>query len=256
MDGETGCASSISEKQYHLTRGTSIFTAELYALNLAFKNIKDLDLNHIAIFTDSLSVVLALRNIYSTSALMNDVKDNIRECQDKDIEVVWIPSHVGLEGNEHVDGLAKEATRLENVAQIGWELGEIKNEIRKLGSLMEECKMEWLGSGIFLSGVKKETTRWKSTDQLDRRNQIVIARLRTGHTHLTHSFWMSGRNSPDICDYCNNSIISVNHILSECVSLRATRQLFNVNRESLSDDVKKNKNLMSFLHETNIYQLV
>ena len=58
----------------------------------------------------------------------------------------------------------------------------------------------------------------------ERRLQTTLARLRIGHTHLTHSHLMSGEHQP-YCDDCLVSLI-VRHLLVECPNLVELRQRF------------------------------
>ena len=58
----------------------------------------------------------------------------------------------------------------------------------------------------------------------ERRLQTVLARLRIGHTRLTHSYLMSGEYQP----YCDDCLVplTVWHLLVECPSLVELRQRF------------------------------
>ena len=56
---------------------------------------------------------------------------------------------------------------------------------------------------------------------LPRRKEVILCRLRIGHTRLTHGFLMSG----DPQSYCEDCLVplTVKHILTECPSLRDER---------------------------------
>ena len=57
-----------------------------------------------------------------------------------------------------------------------------------------------------------------------RRDDVIISRLRLGHTKLTHSYLMENR-PPPICNMCSsNSQLSIKHILLECSFLNNIRQ--------------------------------
>lgn len=95
----------------------SIFTAECLAINDAL----DIALEHpnqgCFIFSDSLSALLSLKksnNNVKANPYLLEIREKIYEFQQKalvDCEIVlfWIPAHVGIDGNEKADQLAKEA---------------------------------------------------------------------------------------------------------------------------------------------------
>ena len=86
-----------------------------------------------------------------------------------------------------------------------------------------------------------------------RREQVVISRLRTGHTRLTHSFILKQEPQPQ-CLTCQTTC-TVKHILIECRAFTVIRkQFFKVN--SLIDlfEYVKIDDVLSFLRETGLYE--
>jgi len=59
---------------------------------------------------------------------------------------------------------------------------------------------------------------YKRKTSLSRHDSVLINRLRIGHSHLTHSYLLSGDEQPE-CDAC----LTVKHILIECVDLHDVR---------------------------------
>ena len=52
-------------------------------------------------------------------------------------------------------------------------------------------------------------------------DEVVISRMRLGHTLLTHGYLMDN-DVPDVaphCELCNNALWSVTHIMVECQQL-------------------------------------
>ena len=89
----------------HLPTSSSIFTAELrailLALNLTTKSPKD----HFIICTDSLSSLTSIKNIKQDHPLLQDIFDLYKTCVThlhKCVMFCWVPSHVGIQGNERV----------------------------------------------------------------------------------------------------------------------------------------------------------
>ena len=59
-----------------------------------------------------------------------------------------------------------------------------------------------------------------------RRGEVVINRMRMGHTLLTHGYLMND-DVPDVaphCEHCNSAILTNKRIMLECEQLRDTRQ--------------------------------
>ena len=65
---------------------------------------------------------------------------------------------------------------------------------------------------------------WTYTFVRDRHTQVLLARLRIGHTRLTNSYLMSRDPQP----YCDDCIVplTVRHILAECPSLLDLRHRY------------------------------
>ena len=94
----------------------SIFTAELVAIQEALQYIADGDLPNqpIVVLSDSMASLMA---IMYRSGGRKDIVQNIfalvRNIEDRggSVEFQWVPSHVGLTGNERADQVAKAAAR-------------------------------------------------------------------------------------------------------------------------------------------------
>ena len=105
------------EKQCdRLSNNITIYTAELIAIKLAMQwLITKGVVGKVAIFSDSLSAVQSLETGISTSKpnLLLSVRNLLNQInKEKRCEIIfsWIPSQVGITGNEMADTLAKLAT--------------------------------------------------------------------------------------------------------------------------------------------------
>ena len=89
----------------------SILTAELHAINLALTIIEESDSSQYVIFTDSLSAVNGLGRYSMSNHLMERLLNRMHSLSEsgKAMRISWIPSHVGIKGNERADEMAKRA---------------------------------------------------------------------------------------------------------------------------------------------------
>ena len=77
-----------------------------------------------------------------------------------------------------------------------------------------------------LKMIKPMVTFWDSSVQKEKPIEVILTRLRIGHTRLTHGYLMSTPHDP--VPYCNscNVILSVQHILSECTDFSRERTIY------------------------------
>jgi len=92
----------------------SIFRAELYALLLVIDVVRRSKEKNYVIFSDSMSSIQSIDGFNRDSDLVHKfLKDyTILEKNGKNIILCWIPSHVGILGNEKADAAAKSVLSL------------------------------------------------------------------------------------------------------------------------------------------------
>ena len=108
---------NLSIKQ-RLPSNASIFTAEATAIDLALDAITESDDDHFIIFSDSLSVLLSLKNKKMDNPLILKLLQKLHHlsCAHKTVHFCWIPSHIGIRGNEAADVAAKESLSQDIIA--------------------------------------------------------------------------------------------------------------------------------------------
>ena len=119
-DSKVGCA-VISDNHSNMQRipdDSSIFSCEAKAIDLALDFISTCDANNeFIIFFDSLSV---LKTMNHTSSKNPQIQKLLEKCHEllayKEIVLCWIPSHLGIQGNEMVDKQAKTSLSLEQTS--------------------------------------------------------------------------------------------------------------------------------------------
>jgi len=87
---------------------------------------------------------------------------------------------------------------------------------------------------------------------LSRRDEVVINRLRIGHTRCTHSYLLTGADQPE-CTTCQCPL-TVKHILVECTDFNDTH-----NKHFVASSMQKLfrtadvRNILDFIKETHFY---
>ncbi|GBN71036.1 hypothetical protein AVEN_82692-1 [Araneus ventricosus] len=173
------------------------------------------------IYTVSLSVLKAHDSVHDhTHPLVFNVLDILEKLASKGfiINLCWIPSHVGILGNEQADKADKSATFSINGTIP---VGDLKNHFKLL--LYTEWQEQWnVETGNKRHAIKPTVQSWPSLK--NRKADTILTRLRVGHTRVTHRHLLLGEQAP-MCSQCNCTL-SVHHILSECSNFNSQRLRF------------------------------
>ncbi|GFO49475.1 proteasome subunit beta type [Plakobranchus ocellatus] len=217
-----------SSKATRLRDGASVFSAELEGIALALTEIKKLTKHHknFVIYSDSLS---ALQAIQSKNFKVIDIRrlyNLIRKFPPYvRISFVWIPAHVGIQGNENVDKLAKAA--LDRTSTSGKLIcnSDLKPKINSY--IKSVWQRDWDAEGAnklheVLPNLGKDLHR--RGEGAGRKLETTMCRLRVGHTWLTQSYLLKNEQQP-FCYACD-SLYTVRHILIECPDFQDTRRKY------------------------------
>ena len=201
----------------------SIFTAEMYAILLAITRSENSDKNNITIVSDSKSSIQSILQTYPKHHAVSLIQEKIGQIN-KNINLCWVPSHIGILGNELADKAAREVIKQQNFLNFPLPRSDICSYIKRKSK--ENWKDRW-----------KETSEQSNklrelTDSLTplpyssceiRKWERILTRLRIGHSRLTHKFLILQENPPE-CDYCSGTApLTIKHILVECPQHRYAR---------------------------------
>ena len=197
----------------------SSYSAELTAMKEAvdWLDSKE-DWRRAVLITDSLSLVEALRGgegggrLEGLQRVMWQMAD-----RGKSLEVVWVPGHCGLAGNERADEMARRGgeERQPEVALDGSvRLAYIRRNLGGRGEVQHERTRE-----TYRSGVKEE-----KEGELSREDQVNLARFRSGHhTQLRRWLVMVKREEDETCRLCGEEEESSEHLWVRCPALALLR---------------------------------
>lgn len=198
-----------------LIEQASIYTAELYAIKTALEHILLTRVKRAIIYSDSLSALSAVSShIRTKNALVAHVRRLMLYTQEKAlwVKLVWVPSHVGIDGNELADKAAAESLNQgSQVEQIPYQ--DLRPHLKKL--IYQQWQTEWKQmTSNKLHLVQPHLRRYPRYRHECRRSEVVYCRLRIGHTFLTHNFLLKQADPPG-CACCGEPL-TVLHVLLAC----------------------------------------
>ena len=113
----TGCAFYVPAVglgyKYRLSNSSSVYNAELMAILKALEWLEQKPPMKCIILSDSLSVIQSLDHTNPDNIILKEIQYSFKfSNMGVDLVLGWVPSHVGLLGNEKVDKLAKHSLSL------------------------------------------------------------------------------------------------------------------------------------------------
>ena len=140
------------------------------------------------------------------------------------LNIIWIPSHIGIPGNERADRLAAKGTQLIGPNIICTQTHrEIKPIVAKfINNMWQEA---WTNTDknekndIYHKIVPKvcqPIMKWPN-----RKAQVIATKLRLNSCRLNHNLYLIGKHKTGLCDKCLLPE-TVKHFLIECHSQLTT----------------------------------
>ena len=168
--------------QFRLPNNSSIFSAEHKAIDLALNYIEQDAYWRYIIYTDSLSVMQALEGEKTDNPLIVSLLEKLSKlCDRADIVFCWLPSHVGISGNEETDKAAKDALSLE-VLSFKVPFSDFKPLINNfIKNVWQQSWSDPANQNNKQFTIKPGLGEWLPGLRTNRREEIILARLRIGH---------------------------------------------------------------------------
>ena len=213
------CSKDKTSYYGRLTDDTNIMTAELAAILAAIEHIEKDHVTEqkIAILTDSLSAATAIQSEKPNHRddLIEEIKTRIDNIQKRNstIAIVWIPAHIGIQGNENADKLAKQGREQ---TEVDYEVGLGKSELkRKIDTFVTDKVQQKLWE------TRKDTLFKRLVPKVGTKLPIGINNIKLNKLRLeTANFHVRRDRS---CRSCKRSL-TVKHTLMDCSKFNTERE--------------------------------
>ena len=121
------------------------------------------------------------------------------------VRFCWVPSHCGIDGNERVYQLAKETLNQDIDPLASVHYTDMKPLVNSYIQKLVQTKWDVAVHGRDVYLVKPTLGPPKKFQHLTRAEEVVITRLRIGHTKATKSHILS-RGPPNGCHHCGQTL--------------------------------------------------
>jgi len=214
--------------KHKLPADSSIFSAEAWAIYQALILVESSQSNKATIFSDCRSVLDALTS--HQQKCKSNINYLIPLCRSKfqtlinsrySIKLAWIPSHIGISGNERADQMAKQAASNGRkpkfkIPYTDYCVFPTRDLREKSFSLLKE---DFLTKGkLYYSLYYKDpfpTKTWFYHLSIPRDQVVLISRIRSNHYNLNSSLYRKNIVRTAACE-CGDPDQDVNHIIFYC----------------------------------------
>ncbi|XP_055499259.1 uncharacterized protein LOC129701820 isoform X1 [Leucoraja erinacea] len=228
----TGAAVVVQGMNVELYKRTNnyltVYTVELYAILMAVRWMEQMQPCKVLICSDSLSAIQSIGSgashrrpdlVYEILLLLSQVTR-----RGSDVTLLWVPAHIGVLGNEKVDKLAKEAVKKRNI-DVNLQLSKSEGKHIVWKKINQEWQQYWeqetKGRRLYSLQNRVGITARRGGN---RREQVVLTRLRIGHTHLNSTLKILGKHPTGLREECHQPE-TVEHALIACRRYETERGL-------------------------------
>ena len=164
--------------------------------------------------------------------------------------ITWIPSHIGIQGNERAERAAKKHSRhIYPIQKIPYT--DLKPLINNF--ILKKWQKSWdEQTQNKLHHIQDTIGECPAGYRRNRKEEVIISRLRIGHTHITHSHLLKGEDYP-VCPTCKVPL-TIKRILINCDSFSQIRPK-HYQTNNLKNLFKNSKleEILGFLKEINLF---
>jgi ribonuclease HI len=220
----------IAAETISLGKYPTVFQAEIMAINAAaIKLLEYAHLGKIAIYCDSQAALLALNSSKVTAGTVLSTIMNLDALAQKQVVTLsWVKAHIGTQGNEMADKLAKAGANKEPAERepvIPVPVAQIKRDIR------EAVERKWTARWTLKQEARQTKLFWPKADRnrtkamlkLSRDDFGLMVQLYTGHNFFNRHRALLNEVNSATCRLCCEMEEDSEHILLHCPALSTLR---------------------------------
>ena len=187
----------------------SAYRSECLAMRKMIHSLNSManSVTHAHVFTDSLSLLTKLKNVFMHCTLFHDplildILEGIQQLHDwgVDVTIHWIKAHAGIPGNEAADMLTQDA----------WDLP------------YEQFKTDAVTKDSFRQRIHYGTFPWSEFSQLSRDTRTLVCRIVSGEANVAAvTRYYTSPRGPIACRWCHDASETVQHVLFDCMSINS-----------------------------------
>ena len=180
--------------------------------------------------SDSQAAIKALSNCYTTSGLVESTRDSLNRLACRvEVTLMWTPGHVGIDGNERADRLAKHGCSRSNYAPepvlpVSYAL--CRTAVTRW--LRRKALQDWRDTpGCRLSKVAfpaPDRRAARHLVSLTRRRLRAVISVLSGHGEFAAHQFVCGKRTSPVCEHCEEEKEDSYHFLWRCQAFESHRQ--------------------------------
>ena len=228
---ESGCCKIVPATSSYSCEMIGLHQAMCRLVELSDTGMVDLNNKSIAVLSDSRSAIthirstsLSNRRVDADTISILETAHALRTRGIRSLQMVWIPGHVGIEGNERADELADMGHQSDtNLVQIATPPGAIKSWIKsqKMKLMNQYLFKHVRDSRTHPDAPPRHTMKlnMKYPTELKhrtRRSMVSMNRLRAGHVMCGLTSSRIFGDADKYCRHCESAVESYEHVLMEC----------------------------------------
>ena len=231
--GRTGAAFVVPGADYAVYKRApdklGVYTMEMYAVFMALQWVEREKPDKVVVLSDSSSILKSLQSFRSKCRedLMYQVLQLYSQLSQMGVEIqfMWVPAHVGIEGNESVDMLAKEALVNEDV-ELDIHISKAEAKSIVWGRVVAEWQQSWdeEQKGRHYYQFHSKVNGSRTCRNGSRREEVIITRLKLGHSALNKTLQLMGKHPTGLCENCQEEE-SAEHAFMHCSLYQAEREI-------------------------------